>query len=210
MLLKGYFVFFFFFYIFTIFVYLANWGNIQPFVYEFNDRKQCLSDQSGPKLSGRGCRNIQCLSDSRLVLNYLLHEKTNIWNSYTWNDYEQNPNGGWAGPAIHPDSREGEGRLPGPPDTGLHWPAWRLVHHHFHQHVQVRNADEIKIHVCTLCALLWNVRTFMWLMHLQHIFVRNCQILTMMLQQFNFPTISLHSMMKQVRLTWECSLWLWL
>lgn len=32
-------------------------------------------------------------------------------------------------------------------------------------------------------------------------FVRNCQILTMMLQEFNFPTISLHSMMKQVKLT---------
>lgn len=30
---------------------------------------------------------------------------------------------------------------------------------------------------------------------------RDCQILTMMLQQFHFPTISLHSMMKQVRLT---------
>lgn len=33
-----------------------------------------------------------------------------------------------------------------------------------------------------------------------HCFFRNCQILTMMLQKFNFPTISLHSMMKQVRL----------
>lgn len=32
-------------------------------------------------------------------------------------------------------------------------------------------------------------------------FLRNCQILTMMLQEFNFPTISLHSMMKQVKLT---------
>ena len=28
---------------------------------------------------------------------------------------------------------------------------------------------------------------------------RDCQILTMMLRKFNFPTISLHSMMKQVR-----------
>lgn len=30
--------------------------------------------------------------------------------------------------------------------------------------------------------------------------LRNCQILTMMLRKFNFPTITLHSMMKQVRL----------
>lgn len=30
-------------------------------------------------------------------------------------------------------------------------------------------------------------------------FLRSCQILTMMLREFHFPTISLHSMMKQVR-----------
>lgn len=74
---------------------------------------------------------------------FTLHNKRNIWNSNTWNDYEQNPNGGWAGPEIHPDSREGEGRLLGPPDTDLHWPARRLVHHHFHQHLQVRNTNRI-------------------------------------------------------------------
>lgn len=184
---------------------------MQSFMNEFNGGKWCLSDQSGPKFSGHGCRNIQCLSDPALIINYLLHKKTIIWKSYKWNDYEQNPNGGWAGPEIHPDSREGEGRLPGPPDTDLHWPARRLVRHHFHQHVQVRNTDEIKIHVCPLCALLWNIINFMWLIYIQNIeksFFRNCQILTMMLQKFNFPTISLHSMMKQVRLT--LSLWLWL
>uniref|UniRef100_A0A7N6AEC3 RNA helicase n=1 Tax=Anabas testudineus TaxID=64144 RepID=A0A7N6AEC3_ANATE len=34
---------------------------------------------------------------------------------------------------------------------------------------------------------------------------KNCQILTMMLREFNFPTISLHSMMKQVRLVNDVS-----
>lgn len=50
----------------------------------------------------------------------------------------QDSYGGRVGPEVHPDSGEGEGRLPGPPDPDLHGWAWRLVHHYLHQHVQVR------------------------------------------------------------------------
>lgn len=57
----------------------------------------------------------------------------------------QNTNGGRAGPEIHLDPREGEGRLPGSSDPDFYWQTRRLVYHHLHQHVQVRCSNSFRI-----------------------------------------------------------------
>lgn len=73
-----------------------------------------------------------------LSLPWPLTSLANVSNNEMSHCCYQDAYSGRAGPEVHPHSREGERRIPGPPDPDLHRRAWRLVHHHLHQHVQVR------------------------------------------------------------------------